>query len=304
MYPLLTPWLLLSMLCAIIVFLIFKAWIACLIVIIVAIVFNWRTKCIAFKSLFRSKEKGTYNLKVMSFNINCNFSNVEIKAKEITGFIISNDPDVVFISELGDFNRDAIDLYMKEQYPYSAFEGVIPHGFYSKYAIHNWESIVTYSKEKGACLCQLETGGVTITLCGCHFASNNFMSDNQYMTPSGIKSFKTLWEYIKNIQYVYALRVTESNTVRGLLKKKNTPTILMGDFNDVSGSVVLRNVEGVGLKDSWWERGLGYGATIKKPFPYRIDHMLYSNDLRLMEINILDSKELSDHMALCAEFAC
>lgn len=130
------------------------------------------------------------------------------------------------------------------------------------------------------------------------------MSDNQYMTPSGIKSFKTLWKYIKNIQYVYALRVTESDTVRGLLKKKNTPTLLMGDFNDVRGSAVLRNVEGAGLKDSWWERGLGYGATIKKPIPYRIDHIMYSNDLRLMDINILDSKGLSDHMALCAEFAC
>lgn len=105
MRPLLTPWLLLLLLCAIVVLLILKAWIACLIAIVVSYVFNRREKCIAFKSLFRSKEKSIHNLKVMSFNINCNFSNVEIKAKEITEFIISHDPDVVFISELGKFNN-------------------------------------------------------------------------------------------------------------------------------------------------------------------------------------------------------
>ena len=303
MYPLLTPWLLLLLLCAIVALLILKAWIACLIAIVVAFIFNSRGKCIAFKSLFRSKEKSIHNLKVMSFNINCNFSNVEIKSKEITDFIISNDPDVVFISELGDFNRDAIDLYMREQYPYSAFEGNVPHGFYSKYAIYNWESIVTYSKEKGACMCQLEIGGVTLNLCGCHFASNNFMSDNQYMTPSGIKGCQTFIKYIKNIRYAHTLRVTESNTVKDLLKN-NRPEILMGDFNDVSGSAVLKNLEGLGLKDSWWERGWGYGATIKRPLPYRIDHILYTNDLQLIDINTLDPKGLSDHMALCAEFAC
>ena len=54
---------------------------------------------------FDQKKKSIHNLKVMSFNINCNFSNVEIKAKEITEFIISHDPDVVFISELGKFNN-------------------------------------------------------------------------------------------------------------------------------------------------------------------------------------------------------
>lgn len=304
MYPLLTPWLLLLLLCAIVVLLILKAWIACLIVIIVAFVLNWRIKCIAFKSLFQSKEKGAHNLKVMSFNINCNFSNVQIKAKEIVDFVIKSSPDVVFISELGDFNRDAIDIHMKRQYPYSAFEGIIPHGFYSKYEINNWESIVTYSKEKGACMCQLEAGGVTITLCGCHFASNNFMSDNQYMAPSGIKNFKTLKKYIRNIDYAHALRRNESNTVRDLLNNSRCPIVLMGDFNDICGSAVLRNVEGAGLKDSWWERGMGYGATIKKPLPYRIDHILYSNDLQLIDISILDPKGLSDHMVLCAEFVC
>lgn len=304
MYPLLVPWFLLLLFCTIVVLLIFKVWIACLFVIIVVFVLNWKTKCIAFKSLFLSKENCNHRLKVMSFNINCNFSNVGIKAKELTDFINHYSPDVVFISELSDFNRDTLNAFMKEQYPYSAFEENVPHGFYSKYMIKNWESIVTYKKEKGACTCQLEIKGMSIFLCGCHFASNNFMSDNQYLTPSSINSFKTLKKYIKNIQYAHSQRVTESNTIRDLLKNKNYPVIMMGDFNDVSGSAVLCNIEKASLKDSWWERGVGYGSTIKKPFPYRIDHILYSRHLRLMGVKKLAPKGLSDHTALCAEFVC
>lgn len=48
--------------------------------------------------------------------------------------------------------------------------------------------------------------------------------------------------------------------------------------------------------------GLGYGATIHYPLPYRIDHIMYNDRLRLKSIRKIDAKGLSDHDALVAEF--
>ena len=75
----------------------------------------------------------------------------------------------------------------------------------------------------------------------------------------------------------------------------------MGDFNDVGGSKALRTLENAGLRDAWWEGGLGYGATIHKPLPYRIDHFMYSSELNIRNIKVISSNGLSDHDALYVE---
>ena len=80
------------------------------------------------------------------------------------------------------------------------------------------------------------------------------------------------------------------------------PCIVMGDMNDVCGSPCMRVFEKAGLKDAWWESGFGYGATIHEPLPYRIDHLMYGNGLKLKGIEKVCSKGLSDHDALVAEF--
>lgn len=56
----------------------------------------------------------------------------------------------------------------------------------------------------------------------------------------------------------------------------------MGDLNDISGSTPLRTLEYSGLKDAWWEGVVGYGATIHNPFPYRIDHIMFTPGLNIL----------------------
>ena len=57
------------------------------------------------------------------------------------------------------------------------------------------------------------------------------------------------------------------------------------------------------MKDAWWHGGFGYGATIHKPLPYRIDHILYSTDITLNGIKIMEKNGLSDHDGLIADFS-
>lgn len=78
--------------------------------------------------------------------------------------------------------------------------------------------------------------------------------------------------------------------------------IIMGDFNDVSGSKPLNILEDAGFKDAWWDGGFGYGATIHHPLPFRIDHIMYNDGVELVEIKKVDSNGLSDHDALVATF--
>lgn len=84
--------------------------------------------------------------------------------------------------------------------------------------------------------------------------------------------------------------------------KNLVPTIVMGDFNDVPGSPTLNILERAGLKDAWWEGGCGYGATIHHPLPYRIDHILHNDGLKLKSIKKIVTQDLSDHDALVARF--
>ena len=81
------------------------------------------------------------------------------------------------------------------------------------------------------------------------------------------------------------------------------PIIVLGDMNDVGGSKTIRLIKSSGLKDAWWEGGFGYGATIHKPLPYRIDHIFYSNELKLNRVKVVSSEGLSDHDAVFAEFS-
>lgn len=83
---------------------------------------------------------------------------------------------------------------------------------------------------------------------------------------------------------------------------QDSPILLMGDFNDVGGSKAVRTLECSGFRDAWWKGGLGYGATIHKPLPYRIDHIMYSEQFKLQKIEVVSSEGLSDHDALYAEF--
>jgi len=114
--------------------------------------------------------------------------------------------------------------------------------------------------------------GDTIVLYGCHFASNNYTADRQYITPDSINSRSDFETYIKNIELASNQRVREAKILAEDLSFDYN-ILVMGDFNDVSGSPALQTLESAGLKDAWWEGGFGYGATIHRPLPYRVQEV-------------------------------
>ena len=142
----------------------------------------------------------------------------------------------------------------------------------------------------------------TIALYGCHLASNNYTKELQYITPDSIKSYSTLTQYFNNIERAYQKRIRMAEAITCDASKMNNRIIVLGDMNDVGGSKTIKLLENSGLKDAWWEGGFGYGSTIHKPLPYRIDHILFSSQLRLNNVKVLSSDGVSDHDALFSGF--
>lgn len=244
------------------------------------------------------------NLAVMAFNINgCGDGDI-VSVKKVADMIINSDADVVFLSE--DFVQcvDVLDSLLLPVYGFSDYEHKdYWHHTYSKYSLHDIRRIRIKSTPYSFLFhSSITVDNDTVHIYGCHLASNNYNEHNKYTRPEGINNMNSLLGYIDNISRATEQRVEEVDSILADFKHCSGSCIIMGDFNDVSGSKPIRMLERNGFYDAWWKGGLGYGATIHKPLPYRIDHIMYNEGLRLQSVKCVSSNELSDHDALVATF--
>lgn len=303
MLPLSLPWVILLLLLIIIGLLLWKKWFFSGLLIIVIVVLNWWAECIPFRLWSVNDISDVPPIKVMSFNISGTSKDIHPKVAALVSLIKRYAPDIIFISEISNENKPVLDSLMLTVYPYTAFTDGYAHCFYSKGELKGWRKLEDDSAEHlGAYTCVLPVNGDSITLYGCHFASNNYNAKQQYITPDSINSRKQLKTYMSDVKRAYGLRKEEANILAEEVRSSKHPVVVMGDFNDVGGSKAVRALENVGLDDAWWKGGFGYGATIHYPLPYRIDHIMYSNGLKLTKIKVVESEGLSDHDALYAEF--
>lgn len=266
------------------------------------IALNRWSECIPLR-LWRTTCTDRDKLRVICFNIDGSTGNIREKAIKVRDFLRRYPTDIVFIAEYNEQHPRILDSLLNEDFKYSTFhKRLLFQYFYGNYPLFNARRL----KDKkgihvGVYVCSTIYKSDTIDLYGCHFASNNY---NQNQEREGIESIgdkDDALKYVDNIQDASLLREIEAETVVGEILKSPHHAILLGDLNDVGGSKALRFFENNGLSDSWWEGGVGYGATIHYPLPYRIDHIMYSRGLKLETIRVLSSNGLSDHDALYAD---
>ena len=249
---------------------------------------NWYSETIALRPFFG---QGDGQIKVMTFNVNSPGTDFEKKKSEIIAQIESEDPDFLYLPELGTAGNDVLER-LKEIYPYTNAplhlrdDGVEP--FYSKWPIdtiiglsdpHAYHSIyrILVSKETE-----------TLAIYCCHLSSNLLdFSPNK-------------WDAL---QKGYEERAKEADILHDALAREPYPAIVMGDMNDISGSYTLRRIEAAGLADAWWKGGFGYGTTYHDHgLRLRLDHILYDEDrLTLTDVKVIDT-DASDHNALVDGF--
>lgn len=302
MLPLLLPWIAIALVLAAFILLLCKKWRIGVLLIVLAIVVNWWSECIPFRLWPICEKAGFRSISVFAFNINTTSGYISEKVNKLVCIIEKNNPDVIYFSELSTPNRLFLDTSLSKDYPYTLFGHF--HVFYSKYPLvermmSGKEDILNGDVIK----CQTIVGNDTIAFRGCHLASNNYTVESKYITPDSINSCNAFIQYVNDINLASSQREKEVDELAREVSQMKKPVIVLGDMNDVGGSKSIRQLEKSGLKDAWWEGGFGYGATIHKPLPYRIDHILYSSHFKLNNVRVISSKGLSDHDAVFAEFS-
>lgn len=273
-----------------------------IVLIVLSLVLNHYAKVFAIGFSASSNSDG---LKVLTFNINGSRYVADNDINKLFNLIVRQEADVLFLSEDFEPVGEKLNMLLIRQYPYTTYGYKTDwggHYFYSKYPLGKVNHIDIESNRFSYCFhCNMAYEQDSISFFGCHLASNNYKLNEASIRPEDINGVSSFREYLKNIEMATEQRCEE---VEGIMNHPsfNHRSIVLGDFNDVCGSKPLNLLEGTGLKDAWWEKGFGYGATVSHPLPYRIDHIMYREGLRLKSVKIIDAKGLSDHDALMAVF--
>jgi endonuclease/exonuclease/phosphatase (EEP) superfamily protein YafD len=305
MLVLFLPWLLCFLILIAVVALVRKNWILTVILLFVVFLLNWSAECIPLRLWPFSEHDNGKSFKVVSFNMDGTEGDIRTKAPGIVSLIERYSPDVLFLTEYCENDGIILDTLLRKTYPYSTRNKKSRFSyFFSKYPLSEAKHLVdSLTRTRvGIYTCKVYLNADTVVLYGCHLPSNNYTKELKNLHPESIGNCNNLLEYMKDISFAYDLRTHHVEVMEKHVDGITDPIIVMGDMNDVGGSAAIRKIESSGLKDAWWQGGLGYGATIHSPLPYRIDHIFYSDDLEMQRIKVVDSGSLSDHDVLYAEF--
>ena len=104
---------------------------------------------------------------------------------------------------------------------------------------------------------------------------------------------------IKKLAEAMSIRGAQADVISGYIENEYSPyMIVCGDFNDTPVSYVHNRISEK-LQDAYIEAGNGPGITYNRNFLYfRIDHVMVGDAYRILECEVDDSMDASDHYPL------
>lgn len=299
LFSLFIPWMLLLLTVITITLLIKRKWKYALAVALIALSMNWWSGCFCFGL----KNSSSGDIKVFSFNVNGVGAYDSGKVDAVISLIREESPDILYLTENFSPFGDSLHLRLQHIFPYNTREKSSHNVIYSTKMIKEKRLLETVEVGSSAYIIEARIGmnERDVVVYGTHLSSNNYSKDMDYLTPGEVNSFQRIRKYADNIIGSSKLRVREANSIINAASGLDR-VIVMGDLNDVCGSETLHTFNNAGLYDSWMEGGFGYGATIHHPLPYRLDHVLHNDGLKLKGIKKIRTKNVSDHDALVAVF--
>ena len=297
MFPLFVPWILVALTILAVVCLIKRLYWTAGILALALCLANWHWQVFAFGCNGLDEVKGEGTIRVMTWNVDSTNPDFPNYADSLAKVILESDVDILFLTEYGKEDKGLVDSLLMNRFPYRLRFVENQSAFYCSTPVDTIYSIQT-SMVKSSLLfcCRLKMDDSLWTVIGCHLASNNHT-----INADSVQDRETLGIYLNN--YSKQTKVHLKEFMEMARHFTDERCIVMGDMNDVARSPVLTAFDMMDMKDAWWQGGFGYGATIHKPLPYRIDHILYSTDITLNGIKIMEKNGLSDHDGLIADFS-
>lgn len=272
---------------------------------------------------FSRKEKPQIGLKFISYNIMGVNSNKKYapNAKEIFQYINESDADIVCIQELtlsktNPQYSEKNTITLLDKYPYythlkfreKALNGV---ACFSKLPILSSEVIAYKSQFNGGIMINIQWGEDTLTVLNNHLESNGITKEDrvlykdiivhqhaQELPTGGLKLWKKIAEatIIRGKQARFAQNIVDS------LLQKQRKVIVCGDFNATPISYTLKTLT-ERLENAFVKSGIGLGVSYNKGgFYFRIDHILYSDNLESYQCEVDNRIKASDHYPISCYF--
>lgn len=320
------PFFIVFLVAAVVLLLLLGLWIWAVMVLTIVIILNWWSETFAMHLL--KKKSGDYDFRVLTFNVNRAHERSINKGttRELVEFILEQKADIVLLQEYNaDMNPQVQDI-MSQVYPYgsgneanSRFKSI-----FCKFPIVSYEQLMVDANDPNYELFQnaiyykknhdgveimpisrmkLKIGEKVVQIFNCHLMSNNYSVVIRNLHKKGesfIHGFLPIW---RRIDFGLKARELQAQIICKNIEL-GLPTIICGDFNDVSGAPSLRILKKRGFVDAWWKGGLGFGFTFHGlGLRLRLDHILHSpHELNLKKINVPHS-EVSDHYPLVSNFS-
>ena len=256
-------------------------------------IFNTKSK---FKALAKDQSFSILSYNTQSFYFaGGSQENVRDVKANIAHYLNQQNADVVCLQEA----RKGFSTSLN--YPYKSLFGL--NQIYSRYEIVSagnlaFNEATTNNTAFADIVLNYDTIRIyNLHLESLHLGSTDYSLIKEAEEETELEVKEKTQELSDKISTASAKRVAQINTLLTHVNESPYPTLLCGDFNDVSQSYIYRRLT-TNHTDAFLASGKGFGATFKKLLiPFRIDYILYPSNWAAYNFEVLEV-QLSDHQAI------
>lgn len=293
---------------------------------VLGFLFAWPAVNTYFPVHFKS-EVPSGAIKFLTYNVQ-HFDLYEPHDKErknpIVQYILDQDADIVCLQEYAYLYKNGdVDIHedFKKKYPYNRADDVINVNNYkynglacfSKYPIIDVYRVPYISKFNGSAVFKINVNGRIVTVINNHLETNRITEKDKAeyahafntMEDKGVKTTVVELADIarKRLGIAYKIRANQADVVAKEVEKADGYIIACGDFNDTPVSYARYAVKGDKLRDAFADTGTGMSHTYNEnKFYFRIDHILYSPNMKAYNCSVDNKAEFSDHYPMICYF--
>ena len=274
------------------------------------------------------KEKPQHSentLSVLSFNVKLfdlyNWQNNHLTRQKIMEYLKNNPADIMCFQEFytsedsNDFNnlQELKKLFPNYYFHSEYFVTLRQNDHWGLLTISRYPIIKTTviefnnAKNNGCIISTIAYQKDTIQVINLHLQSYSLFKKKKWrphQKPDDENFFEALDSTAKGknlIDKIYQnnnLKTQQAESILRIVKENPYPTLIVGDFNDIAHSYLMRQLKKQHLKDVFAEKGNGFGFTYHDKIYLRIDYIFHSEHFKVLDFiteNNKDTKHLSDH---------
>ncbi|WP_310559755.1 endonuclease/exonuclease/phosphatase family protein [Flavobacterium sp.] len=223
---------------------------------------------------------------------------------DILSFINEKNPDILCIQEYSNYANIDLKLYPHRYIYIDGNQIKTGQAIFSKFPIIDQGNIVFPNSSNNVVYADIKKGKDIIRVYNMHLQSIKISPDVTEIDENidAINQGKSQ-KLFNRISIAFKQQQQQAEIIKESKKECPYPIIICGDMNNSAFSYVYRNIKG-GLKDSFEEAGIGFGATYKfRYYPARIDYIFADGTMKVKKFESFPDFENSDHYPIMARLS-